>query len=225
MDDDHSQALTSKQSRNIMKQMEKSVCKITKSNLKTKTSGTGFLCNISTTPVLITNNHILDENDIQIGNEFSISFEDGEKTKIIKIDKNRKKYTINKLNGYEVDVTIIEINKKGDDLLEQEFLELDDNLFENNVSDIYKGKYIYIIQYPIDKSCSYSTGKIKRVPEKDKSFDINHSCSTEVGAGGSPIFLYNNKVIAVHRGCLGNEFNYNIGTLLKYPIEEFNKKN
>ena len=224
MESDQGKALTSKQSKILMRQMEKSLCRIPKINSESNSSGTGFLCKIPT-PVLITNNHVLNKNDIEPEKEITISFEDDEKTKKIKIDNERKTYTITKLNGYEVDVTIIEIKPEEDDLLEQEFIELDENLFENDVSNIYKGENIYVIQYSKDGSSSFASGIIKRVPKKDESFNVNHTCSTEVGSGGSPIILYNSKVIGVHRGCLGSKFNYNVGTLLKYPVEEFRKEN
>ena len=70
-------------------------------------------------PVLITNNHILGENDIKNGKIIKLSIYDNniktnksnnevnnEEIKIIKIDNSRKKYT-NPDN--KIDITIIEI--------------------------------------------------------------------------------------------------------------------
>ena len=55
------------QIRNIVTQMEKGVCKIYLKNSSSK--GTGFFCKIKLfdkiLPVLITNNHVLNENDLK----------------------------------------------------------------------------------------------------------------------------------------------------------------
>ena len=51
-----------------------------------------------------------------------------------------------------------------------------------------------------------------------------HKCSTDNGSSGSPILnLENNKLIGIHSK--GTNYNYNMGTLLKLPIQDFiNKK-
>ena len=52
-----------------------------------------------------------------------------------------------------------------------------------------------------------------------------HTCSTENGPSGSPILnLSNNKVIGIHKQSSKN-FNYNIGTCLKFPLNDFFEKN
>ena len=49
-------------------------------------------------------------------------------------------------------------------------------------------------------------------------------CSTDNGSSGSPILnLENNKVIGIHKQG-SNNFNYNKGTLLKYPLNDIIKK-
>ena len=52
--------------------------------------------------LLITNNHVLNEQDIIPGNTINISLNNGKIFKKIKIDTNRKKYT-----NKDLDVTII----------------------------------------------------------------------------------------------------------------------
>ena len=103
-------AINNTETKEILKQMEKNICKIYDNNNKT---GTGFFCKIPKNGdecdlmrVLITNNHVLDENDISINKtiEFSIN-NDNEKKKIV-ITPQRKTYTNKKF-----DITIIEINK------------------------------------------------------------------------------------------------------------------
>ena len=50
---------------------------------------------------------------------------------------------------------------------------------------------------------------------------IYHKCSTDRGSSGSPILsLEDNKLIGVHYGN-SNNFNYNTGTLIAYPLIEF----
>ena len=90
----------------ILNQKEKSICKILKNE---KPIGTGFLCSVAgqykKRATLITANHVLGEEDLQIGNEIKITFNDNNKNiKILKIDNSRRIYTSKKY-----DITIIEI--------------------------------------------------------------------------------------------------------------------
>ena len=67
----------------------------------------------------------------------------------------------------------------------------------------------------------YSIGKIKAISEDN--FNIYHFCTTEQGSSGGPIInLFNLKVIGIHKG--SKEKKYNLGTLLKIVIDEFNEK-
>ena len=93
----------------ILNQMENCICKIYKDN---GAIGTGFFCEIpfnnNLLKVLITNNHVLNENEIENNKIINISIINKEKKKEeikkIKIDNIRKKYT-----NKELDITIIEI--------------------------------------------------------------------------------------------------------------------
>ena len=163
--------------------MEKTVFKIKKSDSVT---GTGFLCiinnqdNTSKSQVLITCNHVLDINDIQVGKVISIfSEENGHlKLKNIKINKLRKTYT-----SKENDVTIIEI-KKIDNFDEKDMLTIDEDIFSNNYK-IYSNKFIYMIHYPKGLEVKYSSDKIMYISE-DKD-EIKHKCPTDSGSSGAPI--------------------------------------
>ena len=90
----------------IMNQKEKSICKIIKNE---KPIGTGFLCSITgeykKRTALITANHVLGEEDLKIGKEIKITFnENNEKIKILKIDNSRRIYSS------EIDdITIIDL--------------------------------------------------------------------------------------------------------------------
>ena len=55
-------------------------------------------------------------------------------------------------------------------------------------------------------------------------FNIMHFCSTDHGSSGSPMLkLSNKKIIGLHKESAIN-FDFNIGTLLKYPINEYLEK-
>ena len=129
-----------------MNQKEKSICKIIKNE---KPIGTGFLCSITgeykKRTALITANHVLGEEDLKIGKEIKITFNDNnEKIKILKIDNSRRIYSS------EIDdITIIEIINN-DNLQNYNILEIDENIYNNNIKfkDKYNNKSIYILHYP-----------------------------------------------------------------------------
>ena len=121
----------------IIEQMEKNIFRIKIGEMK----GTGFFCKIPCINkfALITNNHIITENE----KEINIKIKEENESRIINLE-NRIKY-FNK----EYDITIIEI--KDNEI--NNYLELDENIINdiinnNNRNDKYKDKTIYIIQYP-----------------------------------------------------------------------------
>ena len=194
----------------IIKQMKTKICKIyTKNGIK----GTGFFCKISLPNqnnklnVLITNNHIIDENIIEnkeittiyINNEF----------KKLKLN-NRIIYTDKKY-----DITIIEI--KIDDKIKCDYFEYEKNdIIENNIKES-----IYILHYPGDENISVSYGIINKIYLNE--YEFIHYCSTDNGSSGSPIInLKNKKIIGIHKG---TNKEYNLGTFLNFPINNFIKEN
>ena len=79
-------------------------------------------------PMLITNNHIIEKNDIINNNIITLYLNKDNYEKIIETDENRVRYTNEKL-----DLTIIEVKEK--DKLNNKYLELDDriiNYFKSN---------------------------------------------------------------------------------------------
>ena len=126
--------------------------------------GTGFFCKIpyNNKIVLMTNNHVIDENV----NEIKIKIKEEKESRIINL-KNRIKYT-----NKEYDINIIEMNEK-DNI--NNYLELDDELNEE-----YIDKTIYIIQYPRGKKLGVSYGILKGIYES-KKYNFKHICSTEEG--------------------------------------------
>ena len=203
----------------ILDQMKNSVCKI---HLGTK-NGTGFFIQVTYNNqifrLLITNNHVLNDKDIEIGNILSISLNNRKIIKEIKFDSNRNIYT-----NEEKDITIIEIKDK--DNINNNFLLLDDALINNdlnNYNTLYQNESVYILNY--QKNNDYiltSYGKLKNV-EEDK---IIHKCNTDYGSSGAPILLLkNNKVIGYHYGGIDKK-NCNFGGLLKETLLEcINKEN
>ena len=113
----------------ILNQMENKICKI-KVNHGT---GTGFFCKIpfpntkGVLPVLMTCNHVINEN-LLFSENGKIILSIKNENEFIDFDlENRRKYT-----SREYDITIIEI-KKTDKI--NNFLELDDIIFQDIISD------------------------------------------------------------------------------------------
>ena len=212
------------ESRTIISQLENCICLI---NPKKGGTGTGFFCRIpfhnDSLNILITNNHVLDEEEIKDNNSIDLNIYDKkekrEKNVQIEIDSTRKKYTN---PDKDVDVTFIEIKEK-DDInefldIDKEFLQLDEKIIEQKFKN---NKSIYVLHYPDKKLISYGvTGGI----ENNKK--IMHFCDTKNGSSGSPILSLDNlKVIGVHHGGIeGGNHKYNIGTYIKYAINEFENK-
>ena len=212
--------LTAEQMRYIMNQMETSLCRIIINN---NSYGSGFFCflpfpdNLNLLKVLITNHHVLGENDLLPGKEIIIRLNGDKISKTIKITESRRIYT-----SPLFDVTIVEIQPY-DNIEEYSFMKIDENIFTENYINEYKMENIYLIHYPKGNIAKHSGGVIKSMSE-DNKYNIGHLCSTTEGSSGCPILLQKNyKIIGVHKGASEYQ-NYNVGTLLKGPIEEFIKK-
>ena len=195
----------------ILNQMENSICKIYKND---GGKGTGFFCNINYNnkiiPVMMTNNHVIDERYVKDSDEIKVTLNDDKEIKIIKLDDNRLIYS-----NEEYDTTIIEIYPEKDKI--NNFMEIDEIVFKEESNILYNNKSIYIIQYPNCDKASVSYGIMSNIID----YDINHFCCTESGSSGSPILnLLNNKIIGIHKEA-SMKFKINRGTYLKYPINEF----
>ena len=209
----------------ILDQMEKNICKVKLK--KSEEQGTGFFCRIPfpdidhMLPVLITNNHIIDETILNNEKEeIDIYIKNVREFKNFDL-KERKTYTSNK---DKYDITIIELKNK-DNI--NNFLDLDDRIIDDifmnkNSNDDFVDVPLYIIQYPKGQ-LSVSFGIFKSIYE-DKKYKFCHKCSTEGGASGSPILnLNNNKIVGIHsEGDIKD--NFNIGILFNNAIKEFISK-
>ena len=191
----------------ILKQMRYSICKIENEN----GDGTGFFCQILNRKLLITNNHVINEEIIKDNKIIKVKLNDNKIKKDIKI---KDYYT-----SIEYDTTIIEINDNDENI---KYLEIDDDIFDENIN--IDNKSIYIIQYPKygnEQKAAVSYGILNKIQDK---YNIIHYCSTDHGSSGSPIIrLSNKKIIGIHKEGISNR-NYNRGTLLKYPINEYLNK-
>ena len=191
----------------ILKQMKESICKIQNKNC----DGTGFFCKILNKKLLITNNHIINEEIIKDKKIINVKLNDN---KIMKDIKIKDYYT-----SIKYDTTIIEIEVNDENI---NYLEIDDEIFNDNI-DIYN-KSIYIIQYPKygdEQKGAVSYGILNGIKDE---YDLIYNCSTDHGSSGSPILqLSNQKIIGIHKeGVI--KYNSNRGTLLKYPINEYLNK-
>ena len=200
----------------ILEQLMNCICKI-----KIKGAyATGFFCKIpykkQAIKVFMTSYHFFNENVMKENQKLNLSLNDEKETKSIDLSIERITY-FNK----DYDITLIEL--KDEDKI-KDYLELDDNLFQDNSELFYKNKSIYTLHYQNGENACVSYGLLHNI---DK-YNIMHNCSIDNNSSGCPILnLQSNKVIGIHNK---NSINYNIGTLLKLPIKDFinqnlNKKN
>ena len=196
-----------------LKEMGKCICKINGNKI-----GTGFFCRINyldySIPVLITNNHVIDENFMELKNQLKVYIND--ESYIIGINKKNIIYSSER-NKY--DIIIIKL-REGEI---KNFLELDQNIFKFNSENLYLDEQIFILHFPNagEAKVSYACGI-----EKINDYDIKHKCNTEIGSSGGPIFsAITKRIIGIHKGAISNRERktvYNIGTFLKFPLNDLN---
>ena len=197
---------------NIIIKALKSICKIAiRGNYNV--NATGFFMKISDTEkYLITNNHVINQNNIYDNIEIEIH--------------NQKKMKLN-LNNREVkyfpkpkDITMIEI--KTTDNIYNDILFLDYDLNFQKGYYIYQNAIIFLIQHPGGKNAEYASGKIVNI----NNFEFDHNIGTKSGASGSPIILFNENIDSIQVIGIHKEANYtkllNIGTFIG---EIFKKEN
>ena len=118
----------------ILKQMKYNICTIKNKN----GNETGFFCKISNIKLLITNNHIINQEIKKNNNNIiKVKLNDNKISKDIKI---KDYYT-----SIEYDTTIIEINDNNNDT-NINYLEIDNEIFDEKIN--IDNESIYIIQYP-----------------------------------------------------------------------------
>lgn len=159
--------------------------------------------------VLITTYRTINEKTIMNEKNIILSLNNDKDKKKINIGNSRKIY-INK----EYDIVIIEIKPEKDKI--NHFLELDENILNENLSEINNLKNVYLICYGKENKMDMYEGTIKEI----EGNEIHHISNTESGSGGCPILsLSSFKVIGVHLGRTPHE--YKKGILISVPLKEF----
>ena len=128
----------------ILAQLMNCICKI---QIK-GTYATGFFCKFSlkkqAIKVFMANYNVLNEKDFGENKKLNLSLNDEKETKTIDLSIERKTYF-----SKDYDITLIEL-KNGDKI--KDYLELDDNLFQDNSEIICKNKSIYLLHYQNEKN-------------------------------------------------------------------------
>ena len=226
----HGNPITKEEIMNLF-QFEKSVCKISYETLKgEKGKGSGFFCEIDNFPIkyaLFTNNHVLNESNIEIGSTINFEYLELQKSylfgssynfsqKEIKITENRKIFT-NKI----LDYTCIELFKS-DNI--KDYFKIEPKLFKYE-KNFFKDNDIFILQFPKGNDISFSYGKILSI----NNSTIKHSASTDLGSSGSPIIRRSkdNYIIGLHYGGVQNKFNLAtmFDSILNNIKEQYNEIN
>ena len=176
-----------------------------------KRFGSGFLIIINQNKYLITCQHNIKKELIDLKKKIKIYFDyknDNEKEeREIKLDRDiRKIKSYMEDKQFESDVIAIEIIES-DNINEKIFFHPDINRVNNY--KIFENKEILIPQFPYGGSLKYSTGTIKKILQNNHFI---HSASTCYGSSGSPIFLRGKFfLIGIH---IGTNFKENYGIFL-----------
>ena len=177
--------------------------------------GTGFFCQIpyknETIKVLMTNYHVLNENDLKENKKIKLLINDEKEYIIIDLEIERKKY-FNK----DYDIAIIELKDKDKT---KDYLELDDNLFQDYSWIMYTNKTIYTLQYSNGKNASVSYGLLNNID----NYNIMDKCFINYSFGSPILNLQNNKLIGIQTK--SSKHIDIMGTLLKLPLQDFINKN
>ena len=175
----------------ILKQMKENICKIKNKN----GDGTGFFCKILNKKLLITNNHIINEEIIKDKKIINIKLNDN---KIMKDLKIKDYYT-----SIKYDTTIIEIEDNDENI---NYLEIDDEIFDENIN--LDNQSIY---NTISKILWWTEGSSIIWYIKWNKKNLIYNCSTDHGSSGSPILqLSNQKIIGIHKEGVSIPFKWKI---------------
>jgi hypothetical protein len=194
----------------LMEKAKKSTCIINSKINGKYIIGTGFFCEIpfknKKMKVLFTNNHVLNEESIQIGKTIKIIYQG--KAKDIEISEDRFCLTDSRDYKEGLDYTCIQIFEK--DGIE-DFYEY----YEDKIN--FKDEIVSISGYPNGKELTVETGHIKYIKS---DYKIYHTVDTDHGVSGAPIILtYRDfKVIGIHR-CNIKEKEKNLGSYIKYIVK------
>ena len=194
----------------IIDQMKNYICKIKNKNGES----IGIFCYINyenqKMPSLLTNNYIIDENIIKESQIINVSLNEDKEYKNIKIYNDKKIFVDKKTN-----MTIIEIKPEIDEITN--FLEIDENIYNNNQNLLNES--IYIIHYQKsemkeEQEISVSYGYLEQFNEDN----IELFCGVGNCLFAYPLFrLSNNKLLVIFNE---NTNKFNKEMLLKNSISE-----
>ena len=200
MEEYYSKLVTKNELKIILDQMIHSICWIIK---KEKNYEIGFFINIKykdkKIPVLMTKYNLIDKYK-----DKNLNVIINNMTKIIKLGD-----AIYQNREYNLTLVEIKLNEKNN----IKFIEIDDNIFNNEYENDYYKKPIYILQEN-KKDISVSFGIIEGIIKND----IKYSCYINSNSKSLPIFdLENNKIIGIHQ----SKSKYNKRILIKDIIKDF----
>ena len=188
--------------------------------------GSGFLCKLLNKkknmplPVFITSNHLLKNEIIKACNK--IEFKVNKKKYYLILDNSRVIYTSQSQHN---DISIIEIRKE-DHINKKYFLDIDENIYNEGIKEYYREKDIYILHNEKGEKIKFSQGIVKGIKSTGLigEYYIYHSCSTDKGSSGGPLFNSSNmKVFGIHKGS-DDKYSLNLGILIKDPIQKYYDK-
>ena len=174
---------------------------------------------------LMTNQHVITPKMIENKETIAVNYKKEKGTLILELNKKERiiLYFEQKLN---LDVTIVEIVPKKDNIKEKYFLSPYTDYDENLNHFEFVGKKIQITQFPEGIELSYSHGIILDIYSQNLNMFF-HTSNTKGGSSGSPIVLAGEeKVLAIHKA--GNEeIQKNAGIFIKEIVNFFKnyKKN
>ena len=210
------QTMNIEEKEKLYNNIKNAICKIIINDDKT---GYGFFCKIcnrdksNIIPVLITNYTTLSLEYIKTNINLKLLLNEDKETKSIPLNDSRIYYTNEDL---DLNITIIGIKPELDEI--NTFLEIDENILEDNFDKIYKD--IYIIERPHFKSDYISICPLQQI----RNNIIQYEIKTAFGCIGTPIFnLENNKIIGIHMNEIDSKENKNI--LFRNIIDAFNNRN
>jgi len=204
--------ITEKQVQKIKNQIDNSFCKI---EINKEENIIGFFCyipiqnEINLLPVLIVNNFIKKDSD-------KITIYKNNNCLSLSIDKKRKIFSIEEYN-----ITIIEI-KENDNLNMNSFLDIDEDIYEEDLKESFAQKAIYLLYYSKSKDIKYALGVIKDIDEDDYKFEYFCDTENDSPSMGLILNLSNFKIIGFHLGAIKGE-NLNSGIFINAQIDNFNK--
>jgi small GTP-binding protein len=202
---------------NFIITLDKKICRIILSD----SYGSGFLCKIpypekdDVFKVLITNNHVLNEQTLKTIKKIRIEINKSQKE--INLNAERKIWTDKNL-----DYTIIEIlnSDNFNDFLVADYNDVND---ENLQNIKYLNCSILLAAYMENQQIYFNQRNIISTPNKQGKF--LHDRNTVPGSSGGPIISVDNfNVIGIHKG-YDKKHDKNVGILLRNIINNIRNKN